>query len=65
MLNESLWEHRRALTKNLPQTNLSNILDMHKSGKHSNNNNKQLVDKSNRINNNFEENFKRVLYSVF
>ena len=55
-LSESLWENRKTITKNLPQTNLSTILDMHKSSKYWNN----VANKIHSINNDFEDNFKKV-----
>ena len=47
-----------SISKNLPQTNLSTILDMHKSNKYSSKN--LIASKFSSVNNDFEANFKRV-----
>jgi len=62
-LNESMWENRKILSKNLPQTNLSTILDMHKSNKYSSKN--LIASKFSSVNNDFEANFKRVRIVLF
>jgi hypothetical protein len=58
-LNESMWQNRQMLGKNLPQSSLSTILISHKSNKLANSQSNRLIDPS-ELNSGFEENFKKV-----
>lgn len=62
-LNESMWNNRKTLSKNLPKSNLTQIIDLHKSNNLHDQFNDHLIENEN--NSKFEANFNKVIIQLY